>query len=157
MVEQFVNKLIELGYKVTTAESCTGGMVSSTIVGVANASRVFDEAYVTYANESKIKNLGVNPETIKQYGVVSEFVTKEMVIGLHKKNGSDVCLATSGIAGPGGGTATKPVGMVCFGIAIKDKVYTYTKFFGEIGRNNVREKSTNFIIEEALRLLDSEN
>ena len=151
--EQLVDLLIEKNYKITTAESCTGGLIASSIVSVSSASKVFDVAYVCYANEAKVKYLGVSEDTINKFGVVSEEVTTQMAIGALKEANAQVSLVTSGIAGPGGGSAKKPVGMVCFGIAIKDKVYTYTKQFGAIGRNAVREEAVDFILAEAIRLL----
>lgn len=151
--EALVDLLIKKNYKITTAESCTGGLVASSIVSVENASKVLDVAYVCYANEAKIKYLSVSEAEIKKFGVVSEEVTKQMAIGALKQANADVAIVTSGIAGPGGGSDKKPVGMVCFGIAIKDKVYTYTKQFGAIGRNRVREESVDFALAETLRLL----
>ena len=151
--ETLVNLLIEKGYKITTAESCTGGLVASSIVSVANASKVFDQAFVTYANDAKIKYLNVNEEDINKYGVVSEEVVKQMALGAQEMANANVALATSGIAGPGGGTVEKPVGMVCFGIAINDEVFTYTKQFNAIGRNNVREESVDFVLAKAIELL----
>lgn len=153
MEEELINLLIEKNLHVTTAESCTGGMVSSTLVGVANASKVFDVAYVTYANDAKIEYLGVNPHTIEKFGVVSEEVTHEMALGAMMEAQADMSLCTSGIAGPTGGTARKPVGMVCFGIGLKGKAYTFTEYFGDIGRNNVRQKAVDFVITKAIELL----
>lgn len=125
--EKLVNLLIEKKLHITTAESCTGGMVASRIVDVANASKVFNVAYVTYANEAKEKYLNVDSKTIEKYGVVSEEVTKQMALGALKEANADISIVTSGIAGPTGGTEYKPVGMVCFGVGIKDNVYTSTK------------------------------
>lgn len=153
-VEKLVNLLIEKKLHITTAESCTGGMVASSIVDVANASKVFDCAYVTYANEAKERYLGVLPETIKEFGVVSEEVTRQMALGAMKEASADVSLVTSGVAGPTGGTDRHPIGMVCFGVGIKGNVYTATKYYGEIGRNNVRKEATRFIINYAIELLE---
>ena len=144
--EKLVNLLIEKKLHITTAESCTGGMVASRIVDVANASKVFNVAYVTYANEAKEKYLNVDSKTIEKYGVVSEEVTKQMAFGALKEANADISIVTSGIAGPTGGTEYKPVGMVCFGVGIKDNVYTSTKYFGNIGRNKVRSMATEYIL-----------
>lgn len=153
MIEELVNLLIEKEYSITTAESCTGGMIASSIVDIANASKVFNQAFVTYANEAKIKYLKVNEDTIKEHGVVSEEVCFQMAKGAQREANANVALVTSGIAGPTGGTPTKPVGMVCFGIAINDNIYTYTKYFGNVGRNKVRTLAKDFIIAETVRLL----
>lgn len=152
--EKLVNLLIEKKLHITTAESCTGGMVASRIVDVANASKVFNVAYVTYANEAKEKYLNVDSKTIEKYGVVSEEVTKQMALGALKEANADISIVTSGIAGPTGGTEYKPVGMVCFGIGIKDNVYTSTKYFGNIGRNKVRSMATEYIIDFAINLIE---
>lgn len=152
--EKIVNLLIEKKLHITTAESCTGGMVASRIVDVANASKVFNVAYVTYANEAKEKYLNVDSKTIEKYGVVSEEVTKQMALGALKEANADISIVTSGIAGPTGGTEYKPVGMVCFGVGIKDNVYTSTKYFGNIGRNKVRSMATEYIIDFAINLIE---
>lgn len=152
--EKLVNLLIEKKLHITTAESCTGGMVASRIVDVANASKVFNVAYVTYANEAKEKYLNVDSKTIEKYGVVSEEVTKQMALGALKEANADISIVTSGIAGPTGGTEYKPVGMVCFGVGIKDSVYTSTKYFGNIGRNKVRSMATEYIIDFAINLIE---
>lgn len=152
--EKLVNLLIEKKLHITTAESCTGGMVASRIVDVANASKVFNVAYVTYANEAKEKYLNVDSKTIEKYGVVSEEVTKQMALGALKEANADISIVTSGIAGPTGGTEYKPVGMVCFGVGIKDNVYTSTKYFGNIGRNKVRGMATEYIIDFAINLIE---
>ncbi len=152
--EKLVNLLIEKKLHITTAESCTGGMVASRIVDVANASKVFNVAYVTYANEAKEKYLNVDSKTIEKYGVVSEEVTKQMALGALKEANADISIVTSGIAGPAGGTEYKPVGMVCFGVGIKDNVYTSTKYFGNIGRNKVRSMATEYIIDFAIKLIE---
>ncbi len=152
--EKLVNLLIEKKLHITTAESCTGGMVASRIVDVANASKVFNVAYVTYANEAKEKYLNVDSKTIEKYGVISEEVTKQMALGALKEANADISIVTSGIAGPTGGTEYKPVGMVCFGVGIKDNVYTSTKYFGNIGRNKVRSMATEYIIDFAIKLIE---
>lgn len=151
--EQLVNKLIEKNRRISCAESCTGGLVASRIVNVANASKVFDASFVTYANEAKIKYLGVSPETIMKYGVVSEEVALEMAAGVAKETGADVGIAVSGIAGPGGGTEKKPVGMVCFGFYVNGKITTKTCQFGNPGRNEVRALSAEYALQTALELL----
>lgn len=151
--EQVVGKLIEKNYHISFAESCTGGLCCGTIVNVSNASKVLDESYVTYANESKVKLLGVKADTIEKYGVVSQEVAGEMAQGVCNKANAQIGVGVSGVAGPTGGTDKKPVGMVCFGFCIDGDVKTYTIQFGNIGRNNVREKSVKFVLETLLNLL----
>jgi len=148
-----VNRLIQKGYHIACAESCTGGLLCGKIVNVPNASAVLDSSFVTYANEAKVKYLGVKEETIAEYGVVSEAVAGQMACGVAAESGAQVGVATSGIAGPTGGTETKPVGMVCFGFWVDGKLTTATKYFGDMGRNRVREAAVQYALEKLLELL----
>ncbi len=102
---------------ISAAESCTGGLVSSRLTDVAGSSGYFRQGYVVYSNESKAGILGVEPETLAAHGAVSEAVAAEMAEGCLEKSGADIALSTTGVAGPGGGSATKPVGTVCLGLA----------------------------------------
>ncbi len=106
--------------KISTAESCTGGAIASRITDVSGSSAVFCEGVVTYANEAKTKYLGVKTETLDKYGAVSPQTAHEMVCGLIEKMDCDVAVAVTGIAGPTGGTAEKPVGLVYIGVAVKN-------------------------------------
>lgn len=152
--EQVVNKLIDRGFHISFAESCTGGLCCGTLVNVSNASKVLDMSFVTYANEAKVELINVNPETIENYGVVSEQVAGEMCIGVAEKAHSEVGVGITGVAGPTGGTAKKPVGMVCFGFYILGNVTTRTMQFGNIGRNEVRAKSVDFVFNTLAELLE---
>jgi nicotinamide-nucleotide amidase len=105
------------GQTLATAESCTGGLIANRITNVSGASNVFLTGYVAYSNESKVKLLGVREETIAQHGAVSEEVCREMAEGCRQRAGTDFALATTGIAGPTGGTPEKPVGLVYIGLA----------------------------------------
>ena len=145
--EVLVKKLIDKGYKISTAESCTGGLLASKIVEVANASKVFDMSFVTYSNESKMELLGVSDILIKEYGVVSEEVALKMAYGVSKKANAQVGVGISGIAGPTGDTPNKPIGMVCFGFYVNGQSYSVTKYFGNVGRNVVRNLSVAFALE----------
>ncbi len=151
--EQLVDLLIEKNYHISFAESCTGGLCCANLVNVTNASRVLDMSFVTYANEAKIELLGVKAETILENGVVSEEVAKEMAQGVSKRARSEIGVGVTGVAGPGGGTAKKPIGMVCFGFCINGETKTYTKHFGEIGRNQVRKSSVEFVYNTLIELL----
>ena len=151
--EQVVSLLQKRGFHISFAESCTGGLCSARLVSVASASAVFDAGVVTYANEAKIKYLGVKPETIENYGVVSEPVAGQMAEGVAKAQNAEVGVGVSGIAGPSGGTATKPVGMVCFGFYVDGELTTVTKQFGDLGRNEVREAATEVVFETLAVLL----
>ena len=150
--EVVVEKLRELGYFISTAESCTGGMIASTIVNVNGSSRVFKESVITYSNEAKVKYLGVSSNTIAEFGVVSKEVVSEMAYGLKKLTGSDVCLTVSGIAGPTGGSDKKPIGLVHYAILVNDTLYTFNKVFrGD--REMVRKRATHNSLYEVYKLL----
>ena len=154
--EQVVNKLIDRGFRISFAESCTGGLCCGTLVNVSNASKVLDMSFVTYANEAKVELINVNPETIDAYGVVSEQVAGEMCKGVAEKAHSEVGVGVTGVAGPTGGTAKKPVGMVCFGFYVLGNVTTRTMQFGNIGRNEVRAKSVDFVFNTLAELLEKQ-
>ncbi|NTW51543.1 MAG: CinA family nicotinamide mononucleotide deamidase-related protein [Chlorobiaceae bacterium] len=119
--EVVVRILLEKGLKVAVAESCTGGLVSSRLTDVPGSSGCFLSGMVTYSNEAKEELLGVDAETIQQQGAVSEAVAEEMACGCLLKSGADISVATTGIAGPGGGTSEKPVGMVCVAVASRSR------------------------------------
>lgn len=106
---------------VTAAESCTGGLVAGTLVNADGISEVFKESYITYSNEAKHKLLGVKEETLKMYGAVSRQTALEMAEGAAKAANADAAIVTTGIAGPGGGTEEKPVGLVYIGCCLKEK------------------------------------
>ena len=127
---------------IASAESCTGGMLSSAITDIPGSSAIFECGFVTYSNISKIKLLNVNQITLKSFGAVSEEVAAEMAIGALKNSKANIAISITGIAGPGG-SDTKPEGMVCFSVAFeKDIKLTKTKQFGPLGRDIVREKAT---------------
>ena len=124
-IEEVVAKmLVENNLKIAVAESCTGGMVSASLINYPGISSVFMEGCVTYSNEAKMKSLGVKKETLDVYGAVSDNCAKEMASGVAARYNTNVGIATTGIAGPGGGTDEKPVGLVYFGIYINGKVIT---------------------------------
>jgi PncC family amidohydrolase len=125
-VEQaLVELLAEHNLKVATAESCTGGMISQKITNVSGASLVFDCGICSYSNEIKNKILGVNKETLNTVGAVSQETATQMAEGVKKLANSDLGLATTGIAGPTGGTAEKPVGLVYIGVTFKGNTTIY--------------------------------
>lgn len=136
-----------------SAESCTGGLISSYLTDVSGSSAYIFQNFVTYSNEAKMKYLGVKKETIDKYTVVSEEVAKEMALGAVKNSNADIAVTTTGVAGPTGGSELTPVGTVCFGFYINGNVITKTKHFGNIGRNNVRKEATNYAFDKLLELL----
>lgn len=144
---ELVDLLIKNNYTISFAESCTGGMMASSVVDVPDASKVLNASFITYSNEAKIKYVNVSEHTLDAYGAVSEQVAYEMAQGAAEANNADVAVGISGIAGPGGGTAEKPVGTVCFGYYIDGKIVTETVLFGGMDRQNVRMKSVEHVTE----------
>lgn len=148
-LEEAVTKLLHKNeLTVTTAESCTGGMLAARLVNVSGVSEVFRQGFITYSNKAKRKILGVQKSTLKKYGAVSEKTAKEMAKGGVFATDSDVCVAITGIAGPEGGTQEKPVGLVYIACYINDKV-TVKEFHFKGNRAKVREQS----VVKALTLL----
>ena len=140
-----VDILTARGWTISFAESCTAGLAAAHLVDIPSASNVFNSSFVTYSNEAKEKYLGVSAETIAEKGVVSEEVAVQMAVGTARANGAQVGVGITGIAGPTGGTETKPVGMVCFGFTIDGRTMSATKHFGEIGRDAVRIASVEYV------------
>ncbi|MDZ7548113.1 nicotinamide-nucleotide amidohydrolase family protein [Clostridium perfringens] len=126
---------------IATVESCTGGLVASSLISYPGISEVFKEGAITYSNEAKMKRLGVKKETLDKYGAVSEETAKEMVIGIAREAKTDIAISTTGIAGPGGGTNEKPVGLVYIGIFVKGNVVV-KKFNFTGDRERIRRKAT---------------
>ena len=126
------------GWRLTTAESCTAGMVAAALTDIPGSSDVFDRGFVTYSNAAKVEMLGVSPDTLDQYGAVSEAVALEMARGALAHADASLAVSVTGIAGPGG-SAHKPEGRVCFGLAQDGRaLFTETVEFGALGRDRVR-------------------
>lgn len=151
LVKALSDKLRARQYKLVTAESCTGGMIAAAITDMAGSSDIFDRGYVTYSNQSKIDSLGVLPETLKQHGAVSEETAIEMAKGALQHSQADVSVSVTGIAGPSGGTDTKPVGLVYIGYTAKGVAPQAKAFNFEGSREEVRTQT----VEQALRELIS--
>lgn len=153
LTAEVVDKLIKKNWHISFAESCTGGKCCGALVDEPGTSAVLDVSFITYANEAKIKYLGVSPNAIEEFGVVSEPVAAQMACGAAENAKSQVAVGITGVAGPSGGTVAKPVGMVCFGFFINGSVHTFTRQFGNIGRNQVRAESVCFVFEKLCELL----
>ena len=144
--KKIVDRLIEKNITVSTAESCTGGMLGKIITSYSGASSIYGFGFITYANEAKEKILGVKWETLEKYGAVSEETAREMAQGARRISGSDIALSVTGIAGPGGGTAKKPVGLVY--IALADGDETVVKRLNLSGdRDSVRQQTCECVFE----------
>ncbi|MBE7024253.1 MAG: CinA family protein [Ruminococcaceae bacterium] len=146
-----VELLIEKKLKLSTAESCTGGLIAQKITSVPGASECFDCGVVTYSNEQKQKLLGVSAETLEKYGAVSRQTALEMCKGVKNLANSDFGISVTGIAGPGGGTPEKPVGTVWIGIC-GESIHKAEKFLFDGDRTKVRESTA----EAALTMVDNE-
>jgi nicotinamide-nucleotide amidase len=135
---------------VATAESCTGGLVAGAMTDIPGSSDVIDRGFITYSNEAKRAMLGVNATTLATFGAVSKETATQMAVGALERAGVDLAVAITGIAGPGGATPGKPVGLVHFAVAARDGRILHRELrFGAIGRSTVRERS----VVEALRML----
>ncbi len=148
--EEVAKLVVDKNMTIAVAESCTGGLVSSSLINYSGISSVFMEGCVTYSNEAKISRLGVKKETLDKYGAVSKETAKEMAEGIAKNFNTNIGLSTTGIAGPQGGTDEKPVGLVYIGIYINGKT-TVKKFVFSGDRQRIRVKATKTILNE-LRL-----
>jgi nicotinamide-nucleotide amidase len=130
------------GLRVATAESCTGGLVVAALTDIAGSSDVVDRGFVTYSNQAKQEMLGVTSETLRDHGAVSRETAEAMARGAIAHSSADLAVAITGVAGPGGGSADKPVGLVHFASASRGGALTHTEMrYGEIGRGNVRVRS----------------
>lgn len=138
--------LVKNNLTIATAESCTGGMVAARLINYPGISSSFLEGIVSYSNEAKISRLGVREETLRTYGAVSHEVAEEMAVGITKTSGAHIGLSTTGVAGPGGGTEEKPVGLVYIGICYKGEVVTRElRLNGD--RQKIRESSTTALLD----------
>lgn len=156
LAEEFGRAALAAGWHVVTAESCTGGWIAKALTDVAGSSGWVDSGFVTYSNTAKIRDLGVSSRTLSEHGAVSEATVREMANGALRVTGAEMAIAVSGIAGPDGGTAEKPVGTVWFGVATPEArgtaaVCERRRFSGD--RDQVRRQSVDYALRLALRLL----
>ena len=141
----------ERGLTIATAESCTGGMIAAALTDVPGSSDVFERGFVTYSNEAKVEAIGVPTALIAFHGAVSEAVARAMAEGALSASRAAVAVAVTGVAGPGGGSAEKPVGLVHFAVARRGGARHHVeRRFGDLGRHGIRAAS----VVEALRLLE---
>ncbi len=138
MTATILRRACALGLRIACAESCTGGLIAAALTDLPGSSDMFDRGFVTYSNQGKIDMLGVLPQTLAQFGAVSERVAFEMAEGARAAAGVDLAVSTTGIAGPGG-SEFKPEGRVCFGLALRgNPTFVETIEFGALGRAAVR-------------------
>jgi len=152
-----VKKLHQKNMIISVVESCTGGMLASTLTNISGSSKVFNESIVTYSDEAKIKYLDISLDTLKVHGAVSEKCASEMANNLYNKTDSDITVSITGIAGPTGGTIEKPVGLVFFGVCHKGTIKTYKKMFNG-NRFMIRKRATIFALNLIRkRITDKDN
>ena len=144
-IEYIAEQLTARKQTVTCAESCTGGLLSAALTSVAGSSAYFERAFITYSNQAKSQLLDIKNETLRHYGAVSEEVVREMALGALIAAKSDYALSISGIAGPGGGTVNKPVGLVWFGFATKQRIWAKQhQFLGD--REEIRHQAVQYAL-----------
>lgn len=154
LVKQVGDALLGREWRLATAESCTGGGIAAAVTDIAGSSQWFDRGFVTYSNEAKQEMLGVSAETLMKQGAVSEATVREMATGALAHSRAQVAVAVSGIAGPSGGTADKPVGMVCLAwlVAGAEPIVSTEHFSGD--RAAVREQTVERALRGVLELLN---
>jgi nicotinamide-nucleotide amidase len=151
-VEKLVALCRDKSLWLATAESCTGGLLAGLVTSVPGASEMFERGFVTYSNAAKVECLGVSPDLLDRFGAVSGEAAAAMAEGALAHARADLALAITGIAGPGGGSAEKPVGLVHFGVARRGRpVATVEKRFGAIGRTEVRVAALGIALELLLQ------
>jgi nicotinamide-nucleotide amidase len=140
--------------RLVTAESCTGGWAAQVVTSVAGSSEWFERGFVTYSNDAKQESLGVPAEVLKKFGAVSEETAREMALGALARSKGTIALSVTGVAGPTGGSAAKPVGTVCFAWVVKSSARSETRHFAG-DRESVRRQSVIRALEGVIELLDS--
>ena len=149
---KIISKLIKKNISISVAESCTGGLICYSITKNSGASKIFSGGIICYSNNSKIKYLGVSKKTLLKYGAVSSNIAEEMINGLYKKEKTQICIATTGVAGPKGGTIEKPVGLVFIGIKYNKQKFFFKKFY-KGNRLSIQRKTKEFIFKKIDQLI----
>ena len=150
--KKLIKNLLDKNITVSVAESCTGGKLSQFFTDISGISKIFNMGLVTYSNESKINILKIPKSLIKQYGSVSNETAKKMAQNLFKISKSKLCISTTGIAGPSGGTKNKPVGLVFICIKFNKKILIFKKKFNG-NRIKIQKETVNFCIKELEKLI----
>lgn len=151
---QLAEVLVRKGWKLATAESCTGGMISAACTDLAGSSEWFERGFVTYSNEAKAESLGVEPALIESQGAVSEVVARAMAFGAVRHSRAQVSVAVTGVAGPTGGSKSKPVGTVWFGFSVDGLLTSEMKRF-DGDRAAVRAAAVRHALNRLLQLVSS--
>jgi nicotinamide-nucleotide amidase len=153
VIATLAKTLLAKGWRLSTAESCTGGLVSASITALAGSSEWFERGYITYSNQAKSEDIDVSQNLIEEYGAVSDQVARAMALGTTQNSDSDIALSITGIAGPSGGSPEKPVGTVCFAwVLANDQMISETKHF-EGDRQQIRQQACDFSLRKLLSLI----
>lgn len=153
LCEALAAALLRKGWMMATAESCTGGLIAGACTDLSGSSQWFERGFVTYSNQAKAELLGVDPDTLESEGAVSEAVARAMVQGALRHAPVQVALAVTGVAGPTGGSATKPVGTVWFGWNVNGQIYSELRHFPG-NRTDVRAATVHHALARLLAMLD---
>ncbi len=151
---RLIERLVERKQMIATAESCTGGLIAAALTEIAGSSAAVHGGFVTYANRAKIDMIGVEEELIERWGAVSESVARAMAEGARETAEVEIAVAVTGIAGPGGGSADKPVGLVYLACATATGTEVIERRFGDLGRQGVREATVRTALELVLESLE---
>jgi nicotinamide-nucleotide amidase len=144
------DRLILAGHMMVTAESCTGGLIAGAITSVSGSSAMLYGGFVSYANRAKTAMINVPQALIEQHGAVSEHVARAMAEGAQRRAGVDLAISVTGIAGPGGGSDEKPIGLVHFGLATRERTIHREERFGDLGRDGIRQATVRVALEMIL-------
>lgn len=156
LVEHLSILLVEKGWKIALAESCTGGLLAAALTHRPGSSQVFERGYVTYSNDAKMECLGVSSTTLEKYGAVSDQTAEEMALGALKNSKADLAISITGVAGPDGGSDNKPIGLVYFGYALKggSSGSLHENYRGT--RDQIRSKAAATAMKSMISILEKE-
>ena len=151
-IKKIIDKLIKKNISIAVAESCTGGLIANTITKHSGVSKIFSYGIISYSNKAKFKYLSVSKTNLSKFGAVSKEVAEDMINGLFENEKTKICISTTGIAGPNGGTKLKPVGLVYIGIKINNKNYIFKKIY-KGNRLDIQRRTRDFIFRKINELI----
>ena len=152
IIKKIIDKLIKKNISISVAESCTGGLITNTITKYSGVSKIFSYGIIAYSNKAKSKYLSVSKTNLSKFGAVSKEVAEDMINGLYENERTKICISTTGIAGPNGGTKLKPVGLVYIGIKINNKNQIFKKIY-KGNRLDIQRKTRDFIFRKIYELI----
>ena len=152
ITKKIINKLIKKNISISIAESCTGGLIANTITKYSGVSKIFSYGVITYSNKAKSAYLSVSKTNLSKFGAVSKEVAEDMINGLYRIEKTTICISTTGIAGPNGGTKLKPVGLVYIGIKVNKNNYIFKKIY-KGKRLDIQKKTRDFIFRKINQLI----